>query len=56
MHSDTSVVFGNYANTVNEMRRPVTYLYHELRELCPSFCSDKENSPANFLLIIGIGI
>ena len=56
MDSDTSVVFGNNTNTVNEMQRPVMYLYHEFRELCPSFCSDKENSPANFLLIIGIWI
>lgn len=36
MDSDTSVVFGNYANTVNEMQRPVMYLYHEFRELCPA--------------------
>ena len=56
MDSDTSVVFGNYANTVIEMRRPVIYLYHELRELCPRFCSDKENSPVNFLFIVGIWI
>lgn len=56
MDSDTSVVFGNYANTVIEMRRPVIDLYHELRELCPRFCSDKENSPVNFLFIVGIWI